>query len=187
MKNENEGLSPNKINEIKEKIKKGGKPYLIVDNEDNSDEYINFLFIGKYEGKEVVYDAVIYTLRLHHNSEVYEIAEQKAMDRYPIFRKLKEEDETDDFSALGDLEEEVGLYMAEVIMDLEEEEAVKVQEHIEVDPEIEFGIGLDAGLNAETITDEVIENFVSKYNEGTLKLDKTLYSFEVQENDDSEE
>ena len=41
----------------------------------------------------------------------------------------------------------------------------------------DFGIGLDAALNVEEITVEVIEKFINDFNNGTLKLDKTAYSF----------
>jgi hypothetical protein len=61
---------------------------------------------------------------------------------------------------------------------------VKVQEHVEVDPHLDFGIGLDIGLNVETINSQVIEKFIKEFNEGKLKLDKTLYSFQMEENEE---
>ncbi|CAN5548406.1 hypothetical protein BH23BAC1_BH23BAC1_11750 [soil metagenome] len=181
----NDGFSQSKIQELREEMKRLNKLFIINENEENSDEYVNFFFIGNYEEKEVVYDAVIYTLRLHHSSEVYEIAEHRAAKRFPNYKKINyQEDENGDLAALDFLEEEIGLYMAEVIMELEEEEAVKVQEHVEVDPYLDFGIGLDIGLNVEIISSHVIENFIRNYNSGTLKLDKTLYSFQLEENEE---
>ncbi len=163
-------------------MSKCNQNYLISESEDNSDEYVNFFFIGMYEGREVIYDAVIYTLRLHHTSEVYEIAEHKAAKRFPNYKKITyEEDENGDLKALDSISEEIGLFMAEVIMDLEEEESVKVQEHVEIDPNLDFGIGLDAALNVEVIKPEIISKFVKDYNEANLKLDKTLYAFQSQE------
>ena len=41
--------------------------------------------------------------------------------------------------------------------ELEEEEAVKVREHVDTDENIDYGIGVDAGLYVETISPEVIE------------------------------
>lgn len=183
----NEGYNPFNIKLLRDKMKKEHKSFIINETEDNSDEYVNFFFIGKYEGNEVIYDAVIYTLRLHHNSEVYEIAEQKAAKRFPEYRKVKFEDDENESLDVSVIEEEIGLYMAEVIMELEDEETVKVQEHIEIDPDVEYGVGLDAGLNVEVVTDEVIENFIKDFNSGILKLDKTLYSFQTQENEDQDE
>jgi hypothetical protein len=58
---------------------------------------------------------------------------------------------------------------------------VKVKEHLEIDPNIDFGIGLDAVLNVEEITSKVIEKFIRDFNEDTLSLDKTLYSFQTED------
>ena len=178
----NKGFDPQLVQEYREKMKKQNRNYMIIESEDNSDEYVNFYFLGMYEGKEVIYDAVIYTLRLHHNSELYEIAEHKAAQHFPEYKQIKyEEDENGDLATLDDLEEEIGLYMAEVIMELEEEGEVKVKEHVDLDPHIDFGIGLDAVLNVEKITPEVISGFVNDYNDDSLELDDTLYSFQLEE------
>ena len=122
-----------KLQEIKNSIEKLKSNFIFLNPEENSDEYVNFNFIGMYEGKEVVYDAVMYTLRLHHNSELYEMAEHSAAKRFPEFKQIKyEEDENGDLKLLDDNEEEIGLFMAETIMELEEEGEVKVQEHVDV-------------------------------------------------------
>jgi hypothetical protein len=183
----NEGYTPEKVQLYKKKIEKTKKNFLIVESEDNSDEYTNFNFIGMYEGKEVVYDAVMYTLRLHHLSEVYEVAEHKAAQHFPEFKSIKyREDENGDLLALDDMEEEIGLFIAEAIMEIEEEEVVKVKEHVELDPNIDFGVGLDIGLNIDIITDEIIQKFVKEYNDDTLKLDEVLYSFQTQDEEMTE-
>ncbi|MDQ3535324.1 MAG: hypothetical protein M3421_06820 [Bacteroidota bacterium] len=181
----NEGFNSIQINELKSKIEKSNISFIINESDDNNEEYVNFFFIGKFQETEVIYDAVIYTLRLHHSSELYEIAERKTVQRYPEYKKfIYQEDDNVDLSKLNSMEEEIGLYMAEVIMELEDEEVVKVQEHLEIDPDVDFGVGLDVGLNVDAVTEEVIENFIKDFNEGNLKLDKTLYSFQTQENDD---
>lgn len=178
----NQGFSVSKIREFKEEMAKTNQPYIILDSEDNNDEYLNFYFIGFHEGREVIYDAVIYTLRLQHESELYEIAEHEAAKRFSGFKKIRyEEDENGDMRVLDGDEEEIGLFMAEIIMELEEEGSVKVREHVEIDPNIDFGVGLDAGLNVNTITPEVIVKFISDFNEDNLALDNTLYSFQVEQ------
>lgn len=187
MHQNNKGFNSDHIKAFNDQLKLVNKRYLEKNEEDNSDEYVNFSFIGMYEGKEVIYDAALYTLRLHHNSEVYEIAEHKAAQRFPEFKKIKyQEDENGDLQTLDSLEEEIGLYMAEVMMELEEEETVKVSEHVEIDPHIDYGVGLDIGLNVEKITPKVIEKFIKDFNEETLKLDETLYSFQTEDEDDLE-
>jgi hypothetical protein len=180
---ENKGFDPVVIDEYKARIKSGGKTYsFVTSDENNNDEYAHFYFLGKYEGRDVVYDAVLYTLRLDHQSELYEVAEHRAAIHFPQYKKITyREDENGNLQPLDELEEAIGLYMAEVIMELEEEDQVKVKEHVEIDPNIDFGIGLDAGLNVEKITSKVIERFIKDFNEDTLSLDKTLYSFQTED------
>jgi hypothetical protein len=178
----NKGFDPEVIREYALKMKAQGLEYLLEDDEESTDEYAHFYFIGKFEGKDVIYDTAIYTLRLHHESELYEIAEHRAAQHFPEYRKITyEEDENGNLQALDPLEEEIGLYMAEVIMSLEEEESVKVKEHVDLDVNTDFGISLDVGLHVEKITPKVIEKFIKDYNEDNLRLDDTLYSFQTQD------
>lgn len=187
MSNQNKGFDQATIREYKTRMDAKNKNFLIIESEDNSDEYVNFYFIGKYEGQDVIYDAVIYTLRLHYQSELYEIAEHKAAKRFPNFKSVQyEEDENGDLKAPNTEQEEIGLFMAEIMMELEEEEAVKVQEHVELDPNLDFGVGLDAALNVQTIDEKVISRFVKQFNEGTLSLDDTMYSFVEEEDSEVE-
>jgi hypothetical protein len=180
MKNNDENIE--RIAQIKSEIEKLDSNFKFINPKDNSDEYVNFYFMGMHEGKEVVYDAVMYTLRLHHNSELYEMAEHRAAKRFPEFKKISyEEDENGDLRLLDDNEEEIGLFMAETIMELEEEGEVKVREHADMDAHLDFGIGLDIGLNVDEITPEVISSFVVKFNEDDLQLDETMYSFESED------
>ncbi len=179
---ENKGFDPEVIKEYALKMKAQGLEYLLDDEDECTDEYAHFYFIGKFEGKDVIYDTAIYTLRLHHESELYEIAEHRAAQHFPEYKKITyEEDENGNLQTLDPLEEEIGLYMAEVIMSLEEEESVKVKEHVDLDVNSEFGISLDVGLHVEKITPKVIEKFIKDYNEDNLRLDDTLYSFQTQD------
>jgi hypothetical protein len=178
----NRGYDPDEIKDYRAKMSSLGKPYLLDDEDESSDEYAHFYFIGRFEGREVIYDAVMYTLRLHHESELYEIAEHRAAQHFPQYKKITyDEDENGNMKALDPLEEEIGLFMAEVIMELEEEETVKVKEHIELDSNSEFGISMDIGLQVEKVTPKIIEKFIKEYNEDSLKLDQTLYSFQTQD------
>jgi hypothetical protein len=179
---ENDGFDPQYIEDYKAKMIAAGKNYLLDEEDENSDEYAHFYFVGKFEGRDVIYDTVIYTLRLQHESEMYEIAEHRAAQHFPSYKKITyDEDENGNLEALDPLEEEIGLFMAEVILELEEEEAIKVKEHIDIDPHAEFGVSLDVGLHVEEITPKVIEKFIKEYNEDSIKLDETLYTFQTQD------
>ncbi len=177
----NTGFDPKVISDFRSKLKSSGNQFLMIEEEEAGDEYAHFQFVGKYQGEETVFDAVLYTLRLHHESELFEIAEHEAAKHFPEYKKITyEEDENGNLERLDDLEEEIGLYIAEVIMELEEEGEVKVKEHIDFDPNIDFGVGLDIGLHIDKVTPQVISKFIADFNSGQLKLDETLYSFQTQ-------
>lgn len=186
MKYENEGFNPEKIEALKKEFTATKKAYKIIESEDNTDEFVNFYFVGMYEGKEVIYDAALYTLRLHHSSELYELAEHEAAKKFPNFKGIKyEEDENGNLKPLSSEEEEIGWFITEIIMEMEEEESVKVQEFVDIDTNHDYGIGLDAALNLEYIDDKVIAKFVKDFNDDTLVLDETLYSFQSEEEEDA--
>jgi hypothetical protein len=188
MLNKNEGFSPDAIEALKNELVASGKTYKVAPSDDNSEEFVNFYFVGMYEGKEVIYDAALYTLRLHHSSEIYELAEHKAAQRFPNFKGIHyEEDENGNLKPLSPAEEEIGLFITEIIMELEEEEEVKVQEFIDMDTNHDYGIGLDAALNVDHINDRVIEKFVKEFNEDTIELDDTLYAFQSEDEELDEE
>ena len=180
----NQGFDPQEIEDLRKEIAETGQSYLVIESEDNSDDFMNFYFIGNYEGQEVIYDAAIYTLKLQHSSEIYELAEHKVAKKYPNYKSIVyEEDENGDIAPLNDEEEEIGLYMTEVMDELEEDEAVKVQEHVDLDLNLDYGVGMDVGLNVDRITPKVIEKFIKDYNSGNLKLDPTHYSFQFDDED----
>ena len=179
---ENKGFDPQVIEDYRDRIKASGRSFVLDETDEHSDEYVHFYFIGMSDGKEVIYDSVMYTLRLQHESEMYEIAEHRAAQHFPEYKKITyAEDENGNLETLDPLEEEIGLFMAEVIMELEEEEAVKVREHVDMDRNAEFGISLDIGLHLEKIEMSDVEKFIKDFNEDTIQLDDTLYSFQIQD------
>ncbi|WP_425638715.1 hypothetical protein ACPUEN_04055 [Algoriphagus yeomjeoni] len=180
----NPGFDPTRIAELKEELGKLDKKFKIIPDEENSDEFVNFYFIGMYQGKEVIYDAALYTLRLHHASEVYELAEHKAAQKFPNFKGISyEEDENGNLKPLTSEEEEIGWFITEIIMEIEEDESVKVQEFVDIDTHHDYGIGLDGALNIEHINEKVISNFIKEFNDDTLELDDTMYAFQSEEED----
>lgn len=179
---ENKGFDSQTIRHYRDKMQSLGTPYLENEEDERTDEYAHFYFVGLYEGREVIYDTVMYTLRLQHESELFEIAEHRAAKHFPEYRKITyEEDENGNLVALDPLQEEIGLYIAEVIMELEEEEAVKVKEHVDLDTNTDFGVALDVGLHREKITAAEIEKFIQDFNDDHLQLDENLYSFQTQD------
>jgi hypothetical protein len=167
----------------------GSRPYLEEDPEENTDEFVQFRFLGKLEDREVIFSTAMYTLRLHHESEVFDIAEQKARKQFPNYKRINWGESDSGDESVSDkesdsMEEQIGLFMAEVILELEEEGTVKVQEHVDMDVESGVSVSLDVGLNLAAITPEIIETFIGDFNADTLKLDKTLYSFQSHDDGD---
>ena len=172
--------SGQKQQDLIKRVKSSGQSFIYDAEDEQTAEYAHFYFTGVHEGKEVLFDAVLYTLRMQHESELFEIAEQKAAQHFPGYKKIQyEEDEDGNLMALNDLEEEIGLYMAEVIMELEEEGEVKVKEHADLDLHHECGIGLDVGLHIDTVTPQIIESFIRDFNADKLVLDPGHYSFQT--------
>lgn len=177
---ENSGYDYSAIQQLKEEIRQGGHSFVYTEDPDldepTGDEYAHFQFVGNHEGKEVIFDAVLYTLRLHHSSLVYEEAERRAMQEHPLYVPIDQRDEA--YQANDEIDEEVELLITEIIEEIEENEEIKVTEHLETEENLEEAtIELDICLNVEALSDQVIEKFVTEFNSGQLNLDPTLYSF----------
>ncbi|MBX2954033.1 MAG: hypothetical protein KF870_16140 [Leadbetterella sp.] len=168
----NAGYTQEEIDLLKEECKELDQSFVLIDDEPEEEaDYVQFQFVGKHDGQEVIYDAVLSTLSMHHSSRLYEEAEKKIVKIYKDFVPYELRDEN------SPVNEEAELMMEELIQEMEDEETIKVSEFVEIDTDFDFGIGIDAALNVEEITVEVIEKFISDFNNGTLQLDKTLYSF----------
>lgn len=179
----NEGYDPEEISALKDECQQEGKPFVFVEDDDldvlDEGECVHIQFPGQYQGKEIIFDALIYTLRLHHSSLVYEMAIEQIRKTYPEY--VPPEERKPSYKITPEMEEEAETALTEVIDEIEETETIKVQEHVDVDLESDYGIALDVCLNVEEITDAVIENFVTDFKENKLSLDNTLYSFRNEE------
>ncbi len=175
----NDGFDPQEINALKEECRQEGKSFVYVEDDDldvlESGECVHIQFPGVYQTQEVIYDALVYTLRLHHSSLVYEMGVEEVQKTFPTY--VPPEDRELSYRIAPELEEEAETALTEIIDEIEETETVKVQEHVDVDADFDYGISLDVCLNVEEITDEVIEKFIRDFNANTLSLDTTLYSF----------
>lgn len=177
--NSNKGFDDAVVTGYKARCDESQYGFMPHPDEERTPEYAHVYFTGIHDGREVVYDAVFYTLRLHHESEMFSIVEEMAKKKFPDYAEM-----ADDLDEGDAPPEEVSMFMAETIIDLEEDDVVKVREHAEVDTDADFGIGLDVGLHVEEITDERIGRFIRDFNTGSLKLDPTLYSFASEESGD---
>ncbi|MFN4147049.1 MAG: hypothetical protein ACK4GN_14585 [Runella sp.] len=182
----NKGFEAEEIKLLREECKAEGKNFVHCEDEEvnitDNGELAHVQFVGDYKGQEVIYDAIIYTLRLHHSSLVYEEAVRRTQKQFPKYLPLDERPAHYNISPEED--EEAEEMVTELIEMLEEEEEIKVKEHLEIDTTFEYGVGLDVCLHVEAITDEVISRFIEEFNSGKLRLDATLYSFSSLEEDE---
>ena len=184
---ENSFFGPNEIEKFKSNLKNSSDTYIITDNgADRTDDFCMISFLGRHNGNEVVINASIYTLKLFYHSELYEIAEAKIIEKFPQYEKWITDSAGTEDVIPESVEDEINTYLTEVILDIEEEDEFKVEEHADLVEEEDGTLLLDAGLHLETITDDVLGDLVKEYNAGTLELDETAYSFET-EFDESEE
>jgi hypothetical protein len=172
----NEGFNPEKIAALKEACKQAKKSFIYVTDEHEPDEdSAHFQFVGKHDGKEVIFDAFIYTLRAEYEMAVFDQAEQLVKEKFPTYTNFEEatEEQQDYLDLMSD--------------EIESADEVGVSEFVNIDEAVEFGVGIDICLNVEEINDEVIEKFVREFNDGTLELDDSVYSFSYAAEDEDEE
>lgn len=76
----NPGFDPEEIAQLKRECKAERLNFVYVSDEleedeeeqEENNEHAHVQFVGFYKDKEVIYDALIYTLRLHHSTLVYD-------------------------------------------------------------------------------------------------------------------
>jgi hypothetical protein len=170
----NPGFDIKEIEQLRNECQEEGQNFVLVLDEielSDSGEYYQFQFIGKYEGKEVIYDAAIFTLELHYNGTLLEESEKRVAAIHKNFIPIEEREEGYVPNPQADE------LIEEFIMEMEEDEDMKVSEFINIDLDFDYGIGLEVAVNAELITLEDIGKFVDDFNAGTFKLDNNRYSF----------
>lgn len=182
----NPGFDQEEIEKLKAECRQEGRNFVYVEDEfdedDAIDEHAHIQFPGVFEGREVIYDALVYTLRLHHSALVYDVALERLRKQIPGY--LPPDEREEDYRIDAETEEEAELLLTEFIEEIEENEEIKVQEHVEVEPDFDFGVGLEVGLNTDVIDDEVITGFIGKFNANQLELDPAVYSFRSEEEED---
>jgi hypothetical protein len=181
----NQGFDPEEISRFRKELAQSGKSFQYIDPEEVSGEMAEFLFIGKFEGKEVIFDCLLGTLQLAYESNLMELAEAKAKLKFPNYKGFDFEiDENGNAIAQDEEVEEIEEYKAFAMFEIEEAGEAKVAESLSFDTTFDYGIGLEAYLNTTEINEEVIQDFIDSFNSGSLKLDPTLYAFEAEEEED---
>lgn len=176
----NPGFTKEEIDKLKQECIDENAPYVMVADEvdlDDTGEYAQFQFVGKKDGKEVIYDVGMMTTRLVHSSLLLAKAEEMVAKKFRDFVPL--EDRSEGYRANIQADELVQEYIEE----LEEEETVTVAEFMTLDEAYEFGIGIEVALHVEEINDASIRSFIENFNNGNLELDNTEKSFKHYDED----
>jgi hypothetical protein len=164
----NKGLEKAEVERVKALCRKAGKNFIYNTEEERDENFAHFFFIGKHEGKEAVFNGFMFSLEMEYISTLYDEAQAVLLERMP---NLTEEDlEVESVEIIEQIED--------IVSELEDAGEIQVQEFVELDDSVEYGVGVNVCLNLLEVTDEDIENFVDAYNNGTLELDETAYSFD---------
>lgn len=185
----NQGLDPEEIARLRKTMAEQETNFLPTEEEINNDQITHFLFVGNYKGKEVIFDAVMYTLRLAYNATLLEKAEEEAQRQFPDFKPLEIDPDkiNNGLDEYPEYPEEIEEFIQQVMFDLQDEDELKVQEKVTIDEDFDYGLGLEVALNVEEITPEVVADFVSRYQQGRFEADPTRYSFQEEDDDEDDD
>ncbi len=162
----NPGYNPENIKNLRQAAAHAGRSFIINDSQESDDQSVYFLFVGKNdEGQEVIYDTFMYTLQAEYEVQLCEAAEALLLEKFPTLKSIDE------------ATEEQMEYLDLLADEIEQRNEIHVVEFINIDEAVEMGIAIDVCLNVEKITAEVIEQFIHDFNNHTLNLDDTEYSF----------
>jgi hypothetical protein len=181
---ENPGYDSAEIHRLKNELLLSGKSFSYVDEEEVSSEMAEFFFVGKHEGKEVIFDCLLGTLRLAYESNLLELAEARTKEKFPDYRGFDYDPENPDSEEEPEEPEEIEAYKAFAIYEIEEAGEANVAESISYDEQFEYGLGLEVYLNVPEITEDTIEQFIQDFHQGTLRLDPVRYSFESEDDEE---
>ena len=164
----NTGFSQEEIDSINTLAKQTGQSFIYQEEAERSEDFASIFFTGIYKGKKVVFDAFVYTLEMEFVSNIYDAAKDAVIEEHPEFA---DEDFDEGEGKHTDL-------MEDFATELAKDEDFQVCEYIDFDEDVTYGVSMDICLNVPEITTEVIEDFVSRYQQGTYEADKTFYAFD---------
>jgi hypothetical protein len=170
----NLGFDPAHIQSIKDACAKKKQSFILGEDSEYGEESANFLFVGMHNGKEVVFDAFIYTLETEFFANIFEDAKEAVIEQNPQYAN-------EDFTLEEGKHIELMEDMADELMD---DEDYKVCEFVDIDEDVEYGVAIDFCLNVPEISKDLIERIVKDFKANTLELDETFYSFVVDEDDE---
>lgn len=162
------------LNELKREIEKDIFDGMFTSHHiiDNSG-YVDFVFIGRYNDKDVIWNACMTTTRGDYFDAISEKASDEGYELYPstvnLLDCLGEPDEHGNRVWCNPEDEELSRtrrkYIAQRTMELIDSgtEAIKTVD-IEIDEDYQYGIGLHIRLNVDAINVDDVKNFIREFN-----------------------
>ncbi len=160
------------IEELKRVFAQTGKLFIPSPEAELDDEFqtASFMFLGKFEGKEMLFDAFMMTLIQDYRMNITEQTEERMLNLYPEL----EEESYDDFTELQKDEYD------NIFESIYRSDLIKVQENITVHPSNSGEcMELDITLDVRKIDDKVIQDFIRNFNAKSLELNENLRSFDI--------
>ncbi len=160
------------IEELKRVFIENGKLFIPSPDAEIDEEHqtASFLFLGKHEGKEMLFDTFMMTLIQDYRMNIMEQAEEKLLNLYPElegvdYEELTEE-QKDEYDNLFE-----SIYRSDLI---------KVQENLSIQPS-EKGehMEIDVIIDVRKINDKVIDNFIRTFNAKAFEVNENLRSFDL--------
>jgi hypothetical protein len=167
------------IEKLLQECAKVGKPFIYSSTEEQDEEekqFAHFLFVGKDEAREVIYETYMSTLSYEYHMTVFDEMEQKFFEKYPQlqevdFFELEEKYQVEQEAIVDQIYAEDKIRVQEDLIIFEEEE----EENAE-NPRIVY-LGMEVFLNVPEITEKVISDFVRSFNADTFELSEDVFSF----------
>src|SRR5215217_4412878 len=120
----NPGFDPEEIAQLRRECKAERSNFIHVDDEfeeeEENNEHAHVQFVGIYKDAEVIYDALIYTLRLHHSTLVYDEALERLKKEMPNY--ISQDERPENYKISAEEEEDAEMLLTEFIEEIEENE-----------------------------------------------------------------
>jgi hypothetical protein len=179
------------VNQVKKRIAEYEDSDLFCTDQDVVNweaSWADFLFIGEYKGKAVVWNACIETVQSDYIQKVQQMAQDIGYIRYPSDHDLLDcmaecEDKPGYFEYKPrnpDRDRKRLRYIAEHEMEIYDSGDVTTKTYqIKVDEDYQYGVGLEIVVDEQRIKVEEIERFIREFNE--LRVEGYLASKDVHE------
>jgi|GEM_PF-1869241 len=162
------------IEKLRQECAKIGKTFVYNQTEEQDDEdkqFASFFFVGKDNGREVVFDAYMSTLSYEYHMNVLDEAEATFFNKHPELQ------DTEFF----ELDEKQQVEHDAIVDAIYAADKVRVQEdaliYEEEEEEESATVGMEIFLNVEEVNDQVIADFIKKFNADIFEPSEELFSF----------